>query len=115
MLYIREITQSLTWIGFFAAVFFAFYYYLKFRNRERMKLIENNADLAELYTKRNGNKETPWYMIGLTVLGLGIGVAIALGVASITSVHGGTVLFASVCIFAALGMILGHGIEKKVK
>jgi hypothetical protein len=115
MLYIEEITQSLTWIGFFAAVFFAFYYYLKFRNRERMKLIENNADLAELYSKPRGSKETPWYMIGLTVLGIGIGVAIAFGVASITNLNGGPILFASVCIFAALGLILGHGIEKKVK
>lgn len=109
--YIEEITVALTWLGFFAAVFLAYYYYLKFRNQERMKLIEKNVDLSEIYMQKTNHRDFPWYLVGFTLLGIGIaGVVFTL-----MNYDDPIMLFAFVFIFGALGLIIGRSFEKKKK
>ena len=113
--YIEEITGALTWLGFFAAVFLAYYYYLRFRSQERMKLIEKNEDLSEIYKKNTNHRDFPWYIVGFTLLGIGIaGVGFTL-MDSFLDNDEPIMLFAFVFIFGALGLIIGRSFEKKKK
>ena len=66
--------EGLTWLGFFAAVFFAFYFYLRFRNKERMALIEKGVDVSEIYKKRDISFRFPWKMIAIMIIGIGTGL-----------------------------------------
>ncbi len=68
----RLITEMIVKLGFFISVFFAFYYFLKFRNTERMSLIEKGVDVSEVFKKRD-RVLVPWYMIGFSLLGIGFG------------------------------------------
>lgn len=117
-----NIIETITWLGFFTAVFFAFFYYLKFRNKERMLMIEKNADLSELYKNKKPGKPFPWYIVGFTLLGIGLGCAIAFLIAYLISqqqnlseeIVGILFLTASI-LLGATGMIIGHSIEQKKK
>lgn len=117
---IRNITEMITWLGFYSAIFLAYYYYLRFRNKERILLIEKNVDLSEIYKK--SERQIPWYMIGFTLLGIGLGFVIAFIIAFFISQKHGieeeivVLIFVSASIlFGALGIIIGHSIEQKKK
>jgi len=43
-----DVMRALVWLGFFAAVFLGWYFYLKARNKERMALIESGKDVSEI-------------------------------------------------------------------
>ncbi len=111
--YIEEITRALTWLGFFAAVFLTYYYYLKFRSQERMKLIEKNVDLSEFYRKKTNQQHFPWYILGFTLLGIGIGGVGYFSVRFLLDADTPLVFFAFVFIFGALGILIGRSFEKK--
>jgi len=115
-----SIIETITWLGFFTAVFFAFFYYLKYRNKERMLMIEKNTDLSQLY--KRSEKPFPWYILGFTMLGIGLGCAIAFLIAFLMSQDYGmdeeiaVILFTTASvILGATGMLLGHSIEQKKK
>ncbi|MEN8117333.1 MAG: hypothetical protein ABFS16_10160 [Bacteroidota bacterium] len=48
----EDVMKALVWLGFFAAVFLGWYFYLKARNKERMSLIESGKDVSEIYSKQ---------------------------------------------------------------
>ena len=118
---IREITSTITWLGFFCAVFFAYLYFLRFRNKERILLIEKNVDLSEIYKKRE--RHFSWYLLGYTILGLAFGLFVALLISyrmSIIQPRLDEEIVALICVclsilFGAVGIILGHSIEQKKK
>ena len=110
--------MALTWLGFFAAVFFAYYYYLKFRSQERMKLIEKNVDLSEIYKKKRNWQNLPWFIISFVLLDIGIGAIVGLYLISDKNLLGNTgpfAFFATIFIFGAVGILVGHFLEKKRK
>lgn len=118
---IRNITEMMTWLGFYSTVFFAYYYYLRFRNKERVLLIERNVDLSEIYKKPE--RHFPWFMVGYTLFGIGLGAVISFAIlyymiSQSQKVHEQIIvmvfLSASV-LFGALGIIIGHSIEQKKK
>lgn len=117
---IRYITEMISWLGFFSAVFLSYYYYLQYRNKERMKLIENNIDLSELY--KRPERHFPWFMIGFSLLGIGIGLTLSFGIAFGMS-HSmrmkeeqiAFLTISSSVLFAAIGIIIGHSIEQRKK
>ena len=60
--------EALVWLGFFAAVFLAWYFYLKARNKERMALIESGKDVSEIYSKQEIKFKFPWLKLGIILL-----------------------------------------------
>lgn len=119
---VHNITEMLTWLGFYAAVFLAYFYFLRFRNKERMLLIEKGVDVSEIYKKRE--RKFSWFILGYTILGVGIGAVIGLSVLFVllTNVDdfrtmGGEVAFLFVFVasllFGAIGVIKGHTLEQK--
>ena len=118
----RLITEMIIKLGFFISVFFAFYYFLRFRNTERMSLIEKGVDVSEIFKKRD-RVLIPWYLIGFLILGLGIGLFIS----SIIYYFIDTtfpdldyrilplLIIGTSLLFGALGIILGHHLEQKKK
>jgi len=119
---IENITDMITWLGFFTSVFLSYYHYLRFRNKERLVLIEKNVDLSEIYKK--SERQIPWYLIGFTLMGAGLGFVIAFStLLFIRNIYPrildqGTVfmiLISATFLFGALGIITGHTIERKKK
>ena len=116
--------EGLTWLGFFAAVFFAYYFYLKFRNKERMALIEKGADVSEIYKKRDISFKFPWRMIALMIIGIGAGLFFAyiftanqpppLKHANIPDGQEIVITF-SLLIFGGIGLLLGNILERTGK
>ena len=110
------ITTAISWLGFFATIFLAYFYYLKFRNKERMLLIEKNVDIAEVYKKKD--TRFPWFITGFSLMGLALGFMIGLISLLITSMNenGGIILAISFSVFCgAIGVIIGNIVEKKKK
>ncbi len=117
---IGQITSMLTWLGFFTTVILAYYYYLKFRHKERISLIEKNVDLSDFYKK--SERRFPWYIVGFTILGAGLGFIISLSATFIISQKQNIgpdflvpMIFATTILFGALGLLIGHSIEQKKK
>jgi len=83
-------------------------------------MIEKNTDLSQLY--KRSEKPFPWYILGFTMLGIGLGCAIAFLIAFLMSQDYGmdeeiaVILFTTASvILGATGMLLGHSIEQKKK
>lgn len=114
----RLITEMITWLGFFCAAFLAYYYFLRFRNTERMSLIEKGVDVSEIFKKRD-RVLIPWYMIGFLLLGIGFGTIVAIIgynlCEDIINSYEQIMVIGCMLIFGALGIILGHHLEQKKK
>jgi hypothetical protein len=121
---IRYITEALTWVGFFAAIFLSYFYYLRFRNKERMALIEKDIDVSEIYKSRDITFKFPWLRLGILLLGIGLGVAFGYLFAiqppppfnNHTTYNDGTIILTfSVLVFGGFGIIIGDIIERSGK
>lgn len=97
---IKEIGEILIWLGFIISVILAYFYYLKFRNKERSLLIEKGVDLTKIEKRK-----FPGFLIGFTVLGIGIGFflgfLIRFPIETMAIILGG------------IGLIVGHILDKK--
>lgn len=108
---ISQITSTLIWLGFFTTIFLAYYNFLKFRNKERMILIEKDSDLLESSTKKN--VKIPWYIIGYTSAGIGIGLFFSVPLV-INEPDAGTVSSVALALlFGGIGVLLGNKKQKK--
>lgn len=105
---IKEIGKILIWLGFITSVILAYFYYLKFRNKERSLLIEKGIDLTKIREKR----KFPGFLIGITLLGLAIGGVIALLVGSLFNTSA-IVMIPVLLLFGAIGVIVGHIFDQK--
>jgi uncharacterized protein YacL len=83
-------------------------------------MIEKNIDLSGIYKKSERN--LPWYMIGYTLLGIGIGLVISFIIAFTISQKQYigeeivAIIFISASVFfGAIGIIYGHSLEQKKK
>lgn len=115
---IRYVTESITWLGFFAALFFALFYYLKFRNSERMSMIDKGADVSDIYKKRDFsiNFRFPWIRLAWLAIGIGFGVALAYFLDQYFSLREEEMLISSsLLIFGGIGLVLGNRFERKFK
>jgi len=107
----ETILRTIIWIGFFSAMVIAYYFYLKFRSTERMKLAEKDENLAQLMMKR----KVPWNIIGYSALGIGVGLVVGFYLGYVTQDDDlmGILMFSLSILFGALGIIIGQAIEKK--
>ncbi len=113
---------GLTFLGLFSAIFFAYYFYLKFRHKERTMLIEKDVDIADFYKKTDKQQKShrgfPWYLVGFTLFGIGLGIGLSQIFVFIVShrlefYSPGPIIVSLTMIFGALGIILGHSFERK--
>lgn len=106
--------DSLVWISFFAAVFLAWYFYLKARNKERLALIEKGVDVSEFYTKSDLKFRFPWLKIGIIVTGISIGFALGLFIIADPnfSFEEGPVVLATSFFFGGVSIIIAYFVDK---
>lgn len=109
---------AITWLGFFACVFFGWYYYLQARNKERMALIEKNADIAEIYKKREIRFHFPWLKLGMIITGAGLGLFAAVlfslfpGGDDLIRKSDGALYFSLIFLFGGAGVVIAYFVER---
>ena len=117
----EEFMLGLIWLGFFAACFFAWFYYLQARTKERTLLIEKGADASNFYGKKPERRgfRFPWMKLGLLFVGIAFGLGLGLIIISIPSasfinhdVAPGLVI-AFTLVFGGIGMISAHFVDRK--
>jgi hypothetical protein len=113
----EDISIALVWLGFFASLFFGWYFYLQARNKERMALIEKNADVSEIYKSREIRFRFPWLKLGMIITGAGFGMFMGIFMESIPGLENishsdGTYMFALIFLFGGIGIIISYFIEK---
>lgn len=115
---VDDIVRAFIWLGFFAAIFLGWYFYLKARNKERMALIERDKDVSEIYSKQEIKFRIPWLKIGFLITGIGLGLSLAILILSIPffkeaiSIGDEVVPFAFMILFGGLGLVFGHYLDK---
>ena len=110
-----SIAIALTFISFFTGVFFAWYYYLKAKQKERLALIDKASegiDAAKLFARPKRQYRFPWLKLGILLFSITLGVSIGIIFANTTSMDADYIpLFGF--MFGGLGMIAAHFAGKK--
>jgi len=110
-------TSMIAWLGFFVAMFLSYFHYLKFRNQERILLIEKGVDVSELYKPKNN--KFPWYVLGYTIFGSALGIFMGVFIFDYAFNIGSDYLILLITISAfllgAVGIIVGKKVEDKKK
>jgi len=112
---------ALIWLGLFAAAFFAWYYFLQARTKERTLLIEKGADASNFYGKKPDRKGFcfPWLKFGLLLVGISLGITLATILVSLPSLQYKLqdmepgVFFGLIMFFGGISMIVAHITDKK--
>lgn len=113
-----DFSVTLVWLGFFASIFFGWYYYIQARNKERMALIDKNADVSEIFRVRRHTFRFPWLRLGMIFLGVGLGLLMALFVSNKTSIRDGegdtigVLVIGFMMLFGGIGAVVSHFIDK---
>lgn len=116
----RNLDITLIWLGLFAAIFFAWYYYLKARNKERMALIESGKDVSEIYSKQEIKFRFPWLKLGIIGTGFSLGLMVAFafveiifeGWANGERIEEEPIMFGVVTLFTAISIIVAYFVDK---
>lgn len=117
----RNFDITLIWLGFFAAVFLAWYFYLKARNKERMALIESGKDVTEIYSKQEIKFRFPWLKLGIIATGFSFGMLIAFFAVEVAfgqmmemmGIDEDPVMFGVVSLFTAISIIVAYYLDKR--
>lgn len=120
----HNLDLALIWLGFFAAIFLGWYFFLQARNKERMALIERDKDVSEIYAKRDREFRFrfPWLKLGMLITGIGFGfstVTIMMMLdkawADFVNRTDGMIVFAAILLFGGLSMVIAHYLDKPKK
>ncbi len=117
---IKLLMEGLEWSAFFTAIILSFYFYLRFRNKERMALVEKGVDISEIFKARNFSFKIPWLRLGILAIGIGFGIFVAYLIivfapptfAGNNQQYIGIILMFSLLIFGGIGIVLGNFLEK---
>lgn len=113
-----ESMLTLIWLVFFACIFLGWYFYLKARNKERMALIEKNADVSEIFKVREIRFRFPWLKLGMIITGVGLGLCLTIvlmvfpEIENIINETGGIVPIALMLFFGGVGTVVAHYLDK---
>ncbi len=113
----EELALALVWLGLFAAVFLAWYFYIKARNKERMALIEKGGDVSEIYKKREFKFRFPWLKIGIIFTGFSFGWLVAFSLAEFVfdkkeMYRDPTLIFGIIFLFTAISILIAYFVDK---
>lgn len=102
-------------ISFFLAVFGMAYLYLSTRNKERLALIEKGAD-ASIFMRGKSHTAPIWKVLilnlALLLMGIGIGVFIAMLLTEYTTLNEDAVYPAVIFFMAGAALFLGYKMTK---
>jgi len=104
-------------ISLFLVIFGIFYLYLSTRNKERLALIEKGIDASVFVTGRQ-NSVAVWKIlilnVSLLLMGIGLGVFIALLLTTYSSLRGDAVYPATIFFMAGLGLLAGFTMTRNL-
>jgi hypothetical protein len=116
-----NILNTVTALGFFTAIILSYYFYLRFRNKERIALIERGVELTEIFKSRDFSFKFPWLRLGILILGIGFGICFAYLFTIKVPTHLNPnnirgsmqlIFMSSILIFGGLGIIIGNILER---
>jgi len=101
-------------LTFFGTVFGVLYFYFTTRNRERLALIEKNADPALFKTEPTNVFKKFSIKIGMLFIGGGLGVLAGNILTVSTRLEEPVAYLSMICMFAGAGLILSYFVARKV-
>lgn len=101
-------------LSLFAAIFGIVYLYFSTRNKERLALIEKGVDASIFRTNSNSFQKVILLNLALLLMGIGIGVFIALLLATYTSLDKGAVYPAMIFLMAGISLLIGFLLTKNL-
>ncbi|MBN1158540.1 MAG: hypothetical protein JXA61_04105 [Bacteroidales bacterium] len=99
----------------FAALFGIMYIFYNTRNRERLALIEKNADPSILRNEPKETLKTFVIKLGLLFAGAGFGTLIGNILAETTALHPGAAYISMIFLFAGGGLVASYFLSRKVQ
>jgi hypothetical protein len=114
----EDLSIALVWLGFFACIFFGLYFYFSARHKERMALIEKNADVSEIFKVRKFQFRFPWLKLGMIFLSVGFGLIAVVILANQPEIQNlpqdllEMLAMGTILIFGGIGLVIGYFIEK---
>ena len=102
----------------FGSIFGVFYLFFSTRNKERLALIEKGAD-ARIFMKGEAKNAAPFWKVlilnlSLLLMGIGLGVFLALILDTYTSLDSDAVYPATIFFMAGVGLFVGFNLTKKL-
>lgn len=104
-------------ISLFLTIFGIFYLYLSTRNKERLALIDKGVDASIFMGKTNHSSPSRKVFIlnfALLLMGIGIGVFIALLLSTYTTLDEDAIYPATIFTMAGVGLFLGYNMTKNL-
>jgi hypothetical protein len=105
-------------ISLFLTVFGIFYLYLSTRNKERLALIEKGVDASIFMggVKQSSPSRKVFYLnFALLLMGIGIGVFIALLLSTYTTLDDEAIYPATIFTMAGVGLFVGYNMTKNLE
>lgn len=99
----------------FGALFGILYIYYTTRNRERLALIEKNADPSILKSESRGTLKTFVIKLGFLFAGAGLGTLIGSILEQTVYLSHAAAYISMIFLFAGAGLIISYFIAKKVQ
>ena len=108
-----QIIFTIIFLAFLVAIFLAWYFTHKSREKERMLLIEKGLEVPEDKGGWNFSFRFPWLKLGVLITAISVGLIIGIILNEIT----GERQFPPVMmlLFGGIGMIIAHYVGKKDK
>ena len=118
-----DVAPALMGLAVFATIFGIVYFYLSYRNKERLALIESGADADLFYSKKKKKTTTPFALsIGLVSIGLAIGITLGfiiekvlLAIEKPEGYHEyPQVYFAMIFLFVGIALVKSYQLSRKI-
>jgi len=120
----EDLAPVLMGIAIFATVFGIVYFYLSYRNKERLALIESGADADLFYSKKKKKSTTPFTLsIGLVSIGLAVGITLGFIIEKILiaveqpadpRAEYPQVYFAMIFLFVGIALVKSYQLSRKI-
>ena len=106
-----QVIFTIIFLAFLAAIFLAWYFTHKSRERERMLLIEKGLEVPDYKGGWNFSFRFPWLKIGVLITAIGVGLIIGNFLKVLTEMRELAPIM--MLLFGGIGMIVAHYVGKK--
>lgn len=114
----EDLSIALVWLGFMASIVLGLYFYFSARHKERMALIEKNADVSEIFKPRQIQFRIPWLKLGIIIVGIGLGACLSVMLSLLPimqNLDGDSrtgIVFGFMLVCGGIGIVIAHHIDK---